>query len=112
MEEQAAVRKVNGVVNFVYWLGKPAMVRNEEIEAIRVFLDGHSNVHLEKISININDTVRINHGPFLHQEGQVMEILGSHVKVALPSLGFSLVATVNKIGIERVNVNPSLTNVD
>src|ERR1700761_8327786 len=37
--ELPAVRLVNGVVNFVYWLGKPALVRDNEIETIRKFLD-------------------------------------------------------------------------
>src|SRR5580658_7417057 len=38
-EEQLAVRMVKGVLNFVYWLGKPALVRNSEIEAIKKFLN-------------------------------------------------------------------------
>src|ERR1700733_7578238 len=32
--EQVPVRVTDGVINFVYWLGKPAVVRNEEILAI------------------------------------------------------------------------------
>jgi transcription antitermination factor NusG len=34
----AEVRLTNGVVNFVYWLGKPAMVRDKDIAIIRQFL--------------------------------------------------------------------------
>src|SRR5258708_3075596 len=39
--EQTQVRLFNGVVNFVYWLGKPAMVKDKEIEIIRQFLNDH-----------------------------------------------------------------------
>jgi len=37
--EQLTVRLTDGVINFVYWLGKPAQVRNEELEAISDFLN-------------------------------------------------------------------------
>ncbi|MEP6750927.1 MAG: UpxY family transcription antiterminator, partial [Bacteroidota bacterium] len=36
--EQLQVRLTDGVINFVYWLGKPAVIKNEEIHAIREFL--------------------------------------------------------------------------
>src|SRR5580693_7123569 len=38
-EELTEIRLVNGVVNFVYWLGKPAVVKEKEIEVIRKFLN-------------------------------------------------------------------------
>jgi transcription antitermination factor NusG len=37
--EKTAVRMINGVVNFVYWLGKPAIIKGREIEIIRRFLN-------------------------------------------------------------------------
>jgi len=33
------VKDVNGILNFVYWLGKPAVIRDEEIDTIRKFLN-------------------------------------------------------------------------
>src|SRR6185369_1134152 len=36
---QAAVRLVNGVLNFVYWLGKPAVIKQVEIDRIKRFLN-------------------------------------------------------------------------
>src|SRR6186997_1335326 len=47
--ELSSLKQIDGVVNFVYWLGKPAIIRDSEIEAIRQFLDEHSNIRLEKI---------------------------------------------------------------
>src|SRR6187402_529657 len=40
-EERTGVRMVNGVVNFVYWLGKPAVVKDKEIAIIRKFLNDY-----------------------------------------------------------------------
>jgi len=38
----------NDIVNIVYWIGKPAVVRDEEINEIRSFLDEYQEVQLEK----------------------------------------------------------------
>jgi transcription antitermination factor NusG len=38
-DERSNVRMTSGVVNFVYWDGKPALIRDKEIQNIRRFLD-------------------------------------------------------------------------
>lgn len=40
--------KTDGIMNFVYWLGKPAVIKDLEIDMIRRFLNEHTNVSLEK----------------------------------------------------------------
>ena len=44
--EQPGVRLVNGVLNFVYWNGKPAVVKDREIEEIRRFLNEPSGLRV------------------------------------------------------------------
>jgi transcription antitermination factor NusG len=94
--DASAVRKVDGCINFVYWLSKPAVIRNEEIEAIRMFLQEHEKIQLEKTRVNLDDKVRIVSGPFVEREGNVVGIKSRTVKVMLPSLGFALVAEVDR----------------
>ncbi|MDB5021842.1 MAG: antitermination protein NusG, partial [Pedobacter sp.] len=50
------IRTVCGVVNFVYWLGKPAVILNDEIDLIKDFITNHYNIKLERASLNIHDT--------------------------------------------------------
>jgi transcription antitermination factor NusG len=97
------VRQTDGVLNLVYWLGKPAVIRDEEIETIQRFLNEHENVLLEKTEVNINDEVCIMTGPFLDHKGRVIEITNKLVKVHLPSLGYAMVA---KVARESVRVIP------
>jgi len=101
-EEQLAVRQTEGVINFVYWLKRPAIIRDGEIEIIKKFLNEHMNVRLEKIEVNTNDIVKIISGPLMSREGKVIEIMNRTVKVLLPSLGYSLIAQVDKVNIEKV----------
>jgi len=67
--EQLSVRLTDGIINFVYWLGKPAEVRNDEIQAIRDFLTDYHDVRLEKTRVNPNDIVRVIGGPLVTQKG-------------------------------------------
>lgn len=100
--EQAEVRKTDGIINFVYWLGKPAVIRPSEIEVIRDFLEDYRNVQLEKIRVNPKDVVRIVRGPLIGQEGNVLEVYNQKAKVYLPSLGYCLVADLNRDNLEVV----------
>jgi transcription antitermination factor NusG len=102
--QQLAVKQTDGVLNFVYWLGKPAVIRNEEIETIKLFLDDHTNVQLGKTPVNLNDRVRIVKGPLMNREGNVVEIMNNTVKVILPSLGYTLTAKVSRSQVELVRV--------
>jgi transcription antitermination factor NusG len=62
--EKEKVRETSGVLNFVYWLGKPAVVRDEEIEIIRNFIDEFENIEVESDRLEISSNIRIESGPF------------------------------------------------
>lgn len=96
------IRRTDGILNFVYWLGKPAVIKHEEIETVKDLLSNYSNVGLEKINVNVNDNVKIIHGPLLSREGKVIEVMNNSIKVLLPSLGYALVAHVQRSSIEKI----------
>jgi transcription antitermination factor NusG len=106
-EEQLAVRQTNGILNFVYWLSKPAVIRNDEIEIIKQFLNEHSFVKLEKVKVNINDLARIIGGPFMEQEGQVVSIKNKTVKILLPSLGYLMYVEIETARIQIIRETAS-----
>ena len=101
-QSHSRVKAISGVVNFVYWLGRPAVVKNEEIEAIRIFLREHKTVQLEKADVNVNDMVKVVSGPLIHREGQIVPVNNNAVKIALPSIGYVLIAQVSRTNIEVV----------
>ena len=103
--EHLPVKQTDGILNFVYWLGKPAVIKNDEIDTIRNFLAENQHIRLEKIDVNVDDKVKIIDGPFKLWEGSVTEIRPKSVKVLLPSLGYALLAEIPKSRIEVINVN-------
>ena len=94
------------MVNLVYWLGSPAVIKDEEIEVIKQFLGTYENVQLEKAKICVNDSVRITSGPFMDMEGVVTEVLNHSIKVILPSLGYAMIAPVTKVRVIKENKHP------
>ena len=52
-EEQTRVRMTAGVMNFVYWQGKPAIIRAKEIETIRKFLNDslHPSKYVKPLNV-------------------------------------------------------------
>lgn len=98
--EQLTVRLTDGIINFVYWLGKPAEIRTEEINAIREFLVNYKDVRLEKTDVNLNDIVRVIGGPLVMQKGQVVSVKNKTVKVILPSLGYMMNAEIETSNVE------------
>jgi transcription antitermination factor NusG len=101
-EDQVGVRMINGVVNFVYWLGKPAIVKNKEIEIIRKFLNEHEEVWAEPVDLQKDARVVIRRGAFMDKEARVVGVDKNKVRVLIESIGFSLVAVVARSNVEVV----------
>ena len=95
-EERTPVRMINGAINFVYWNGKPAVIKEKEIVAIKKFLDEYENVHAMPVDIKLNQHVRITKGTFMDYEGKVVGLRGKTAKVSINSLGYILVAYIDK----------------
>lgn len=104
------VRTVSGVLNLVFWLKKPAIIRDEEINAIKKCLNEYENVQVEKSYVNINDQIRIISGPLIERIGNVIEIKDKTVKIWLPSLGYNISADIQKTNIQLISSSNSIRN--
>lgn len=99
---RTAVRMTDGVINFVYWNGKPAVVKDKEIQTIKKFLNDFENVELVKVDLQPNDQVQVTAGPLMDKEGRVLEIKNKVAKVLIESLGYMLVAYIDKTKLATV----------
>jgi transcription antitermination factor NusG len=98
-EEHTKVRMVNGVVNFVYWLGKPAIVKDKEIEIIRKFLNDYKEVEAIALNLQADTKVTIRQGAFMDKDATVVKVLNNKVQVIIESIGFSLMAVIDKSNV-------------
>lgn len=100
--ERTKVRLTNGVINFVYWNGKPAIVKEKEIQTIKRFLDEHEAVQVRPMELMPNHVVLITSGAFMDQQAVVLDANKKEVKVAILSLGQELIATIDKTKLVRI----------
>ena len=94
--DRSLVRMTSGVINFVYWNGKPAVIKDKEIQNIRRFLDEFENVEVHPLILKPDQRVKIASGPLMDQEGKVLDVRNKKVKVAIDSLGYVLIAYVER----------------
>ena len=97
------IKKTNCVINFVYWLGKPAVIQNDEIENLQYFTNEYANVKLEKTVVNPNESGRVTSEPHIDIKGKLISVKNTHIELSLPSLGYRIIADVEKYNTEIFN---------
>jgi transcription antitermination factor NusG len=93
------LKQVESVVSLVYWKGRPAIIKDKEIEAIKEFITDYRDIKLEKTKVNVNGEARIVDGPSYSMEGKVFVLENKAVKVNLPSLGYIMFARIEEESI-------------
>lgn len=95
-EEKTPVRMINGVVNFVYWQGKPAVIKDKEIITIRKFLNEYEDVEVRQLDLTPDTPVMVKQGVLMGKKGTVKRVLRKKVEVLIESIGFALTAYIDK----------------
>ena len=82
------VFNVNGVVRYMFWLGKRAIVRQIEIDVLKLFLKGNRLINQETLMLKPGDIVEI--PGFENESGLVDRISKNNVWVFLENLGYTI----------------------
>jgi len=96
------VKQIAGILNYVHWLGKPAVVRQFEIETIQKFLQEFEGVEVCNASLEKKDNVIVRQGVLMNYKGIVVEIIGNKARVNIESMGVQLSALFDTKNLERV----------
>lgn len=86
--QELLIKQVDGVLNFVYWLHKPVIIKREDIALLKRFLNSCYNIKFERIPVNINESGSIIHSSSI--EGAIT-VNRKFTKFSLPSLGYILI---------------------
>lgn len=85
--ERNSVFQISGVVRYLFWLGKPAIVKEEEIEIIKSSLKSPNIADVTVTAIQVGDKIKLESGAFSNQEAIVQEVSKTHYILILESLG-------------------------
>ncbi len=101
-KEKWELLNINGIVNYVHWLGKPAKIKESEIETVKKFLNEFSGIEVVDNTSAINSTVKIKHGVLMNYQGILLEVSGNKASVKIESMGLQLTAVFDKKNIELI----------
>jgi transcription antitermination factor NusG len=85
-KERQGVLQDPGVLNYVFWLGKPAIVRDKEMEAVRQIAEKGEEITVESGRLEKGQFVEIPEGPFKGLTGTVDAVDNRKVIVFIEQL--------------------------
>src|SRR5699024_10905328 len=97
------ILQTQGVVRRLFWLGKPAIIKEEEMQEVISFFDEHQNNNIVYVPFAKGEEVEIIKGTFRNQKGVVLTNDEHRVTLSIPALGYSFKVTLskNKVGKTR-----------
>jgi len=94
--EKFKILDIDGILNFIYWIGKPAIVRDTEIENIKKYLCEFEDVEIGEFKMEKGQEVIINQGVLMNYKGIILEIKNNKAWVRINSMGIVLSAEFKK----------------
>ena len=86
-KERNKVFEVTGAVRFLFWLGKAAVVKNSEMEALQTWLSAPDIYEVSLDKWKKGDKIVLDSGPFKSQSAIIQEVKQNHYILILESLG-------------------------
>jgi transcription antitermination factor NusG len=101
-EKKWDLLNVAGIINYVTWLGKPAKIKENEIETIRKFLKEFESVEVVDGNLELNATVKVKQGVLMNYQGILLQLNGNRASVKIDSMGLQLITVIDKKNLEKV----------
>ncbi len=104
-EERLSVLQTEGILNFVHYLSKPAIIRDEEIHLIKSYLlEKDASISVQSLySFEENMKVSIRQGIFMDNTGTIIRSGNKKVYVKLESLGQVMIVEFPVAFVSPVN---------
>lgn len=90
-KESVQVLTTPGTVRFLWWSGKPGVVREKEILAIKNFLNDYKDAEIT-VTFKEGEQIKVAEGPLKDAEGKIIMVKGNKAILHLYSLGLNMTA--------------------
>ena len=77
---------IPGVVRYMFWLKKHAVVRDSEVDSLKLLLESNNIIEQNVASYNVGDEIKIS--SFKDQLGIIKKISNNQIWVVLKQLGY------------------------
>ncbi|SDS17916.1 UpxY family transcription antiterminator [Gramella sp. MAR_2010_147] len=96
-KDRNAIFNAPGVLGFLKWLQKPAIAKDDEIEAIRSWLNNDRLGDFQVNQLKEGDEVEIKSGKMTNKKAIVKEVGNKKLKLILNELGWTLTANIQDL---------------
>ena len=100
-EIREQVFEVTGIVRYVYWLGRPALVHDKEIDTIKKWMEDGQTDKIEVKGMSAGDQITIKSGIFKDQEAKILEIGKNKMRLILTSLRCTVTVNLKEYKISQ-----------
>lgn len=102
MDRQLEILKTPGIIHIVSWGGRPAIVPQTQLVAVRQILE--SCLHVESHPyLQCGDRVRVKTGPLMGLEGILVRKKGlARLVISMEMLGRSAAVEIDVLNVERI----------
>lgn len=88
----------SGIMRFMFWLGKPAQIRDAEMEQVKTWLEDGKLENPLVEQLEPGDMVSLKSGPLEGRQAIVEELSDRKVRLLMPELGYKI--TARKVDVE------------
>ena len=103
--ERDQIFSVPGVVRYVFHCGKPAIIREKEMNLLKSWLTEYDHESIQAENLNVNDRIRIRSGALMDKEAEVLERKGNYALLLLEDLGLQVRVDLRKNIVEKLQAS-------
>ena len=104
-KDRDTIFSVPGVVRYVYHCGKPAILREKEMDLLKSWLMQYDHESIHSEALNVSDRIRIRTGALMDKEAEVLESKGNYALLLLEDLGLQVKVDLRKNIVEKLQVS-------
>jgi transcriptional antiterminator RfaH len=101
-QDRERVFQISGVVRYLFWLGKPALVRDNEIEKLKLFLENNAHSEINVTHFTPQQRVRISSGILSEKEAVVVRQVQNKLVLRLDTIGLQI-----QVNLGNTRVDPA-----
>lgn len=101
-QDRERVFQIPGVVRYLYWLRKPAIVRDNEIEQLKSFLENNDHNNISVTHFVPQQRVRIASGILSQRDAMVVRQVQNTLILSLDTIGMQIQVNLNKTRVDPI----------
>jgi transcriptional antiterminator RfaH len=102
-KHRAKVFEVQGVVRYLFWLKQAAVVKDQEIQAIKDLLDQYDHKSISVTQLETSDRVKIKSGSLAETDGEIVGKQGKKIYVHIESLQMTVTVDLTRTEVNKIS---------